>query len=364
MDHEDQGAAWFPTEEHEARRAAVRAAAIGGGLAFFVLAVAAVALAWIGLTGASSSSESAAVAGAPSFVATTPAVPAPAPVAASATGMPAPAPFGGDITMAFVGDLAFSSDVARAMERGGSSAPLSAVAPLLAGADLTLASLESPLVDEGSRARGVRGALRGDPAGVDGLRLAGIDAVSLANDHALDYGVRVLTNTISTLATAGVRAVGAGEDRDSAWQPVVLTPRGAPVAFLAFSRLVPAGGSAGKTRAGVASAGETEAMLRAVRSAKRSFGRVVVAMHWGSSTAERPDPTQVRLAHGLVDAGADVVLGQGPHVLQPLEVYKGSLVAYSLGDFVYPPARSGPRIRSSSRSPSGRMGSRPSPSSP
>jgi poly-gamma-glutamate synthesis protein (capsule biosynthesis protein) len=326
----EEARAWFPDEQSEARHAVLRAVAVVGLVAAIACVVGAVFAVGAWLTRIPSSAE--AHSGTPSSSGTrVPSTPAPS-VATSAV-VPAMEPF----TVVVAGELCFAGRVSKRMARDGGAAPLAAVAPLLSSADVAIAGLEGLPVGTGIRAAR-SGAVRGAPTCVDALRNAGLDALALADDHALDFGEAGVTTTLSLLSTSGAQPAGAGADGSAAWRPAVVSPRGAPLAFLSFALKPPARGAAASGHAGVASARDEKAVLRAVRGAKASGARVAVALHWGSANAERPDAAQVRLGHALVEAGADIVLGQGPHVLQAVERYRGAVIAYSLGDLVRAPA--------------------------
>lgn len=218
----------------------------------------------------------------------------------------------------------------------GGSAPLARVASLLKSADVTVGNLESPLSVRGVRDAGKDVTFRGDPRGIEGLVLAGFDFVSLANNHVLDYGPDALADTISLLDARSIGHAGAGMDRAAAWRPATLERNGARVAFLSFSHILPPGFIATDSKAGLARGrGNMDAVCDAIRAAKRDADYVIVSFHWGVEYQDDCNAEQVRDAHAAIDAGADMVLSHHPHVIQAVERYKGRLIAYSLGDFVF-----------------------------
>jgi poly-gamma-glutamate synthesis protein (capsule biosynthesis protein) len=256
-------------------------------------------------------------------------------VQAAATWSP-PQPAGpATITIAAVGDMIFDRQVASLIAREGGEAPLAVVADRLSAADVTIGNLESPLSDRGTR-RDKDYTFRGDPEGVAGLRAAGFDLLSLANNHALDYGEVALQDTIALLDDAGIAHAGAGMDRASAWRPAVLTLGRTTVAYLAFTHVLPPGFIAGSSRPGVAQGrGAMDSVEEAVRTAAAEHDYVIVSFHWGVEYEDHATAEQIADAHRVVDAGADMVLAHHPHVIQALETYRGALIAYSLGDFVF-----------------------------
>jgi hypothetical protein len=240
------------------------------------------------------------------------------------------------ITISGVGDMIFDRNVAVLIRRKGGAAPLSGVASLLASADVTVGNLESPLSDVGTPVVGKDPTFRGDPRGILGLTAAGFDLLSLANNHVRDYGPAALLDTVARLDAAGIAHAGAGADRAAAWRPAVIERGGAKVAFLAFSSVVPTGFVAGKGRPGLAATRiDRRAVRRAIAAAKAHADYLIVSFHWGVEYADNANAEQIADAHAAVDAGADLVLGQHPHVIQAVERYRGGLIAYSLGDFVF-----------------------------
>jgi poly-gamma-glutamate synthesis protein (capsule biosynthesis protein) len=168
-----------------------------------------------------------------------------------------------------------------------------------------------------------------------GLRAAGIDAVSVANNHTLDFGREALLQTLAHLKAASLSAAGAGKNAADAHKPVLLTADGRRVALVAASRVLPAGWHAGASHPGIAGAYDPAKLLRAIAAARPSADVVVAYLHWGVERAPLPEAYQRKLARRCIDAGADLVIGSHPHVLQGFEYYKDKLIAYSLGNFVF-----------------------------
>jgi poly-gamma-glutamate capsule biosynthesis protein CapA/YwtB (metallophosphatase superfamily) len=240
------------------------------------------------------------------------------------------------ITVMGVGDMIFDRRVGTLIDRDGGKAPLSAVASLLASADVTVGNLESPLSDIGEPVRGKDPTFRGDPRAMAGLKAAGFDLLSLANNHIRDYGPEALLDTVARLDRAGIAHAGAGEDRASAWRPAVIERGGVKVAYLAYSSVVPTAFAAATDRPGLAATRiDRSAVRRAIRTASKKADVVIVSFHWGVEYKDDANAEQIADAHAAVDAGADLVLSHHPHVIQALERYKRGLIAYSLGDFVF-----------------------------
>jgi poly-gamma-glutamate synthesis protein (capsule biosynthesis protein) len=240
--------------------------------------------------------------------------------------------------------LLFAGDVML----GRGVAPLAAADPagLVAGirtavsaADLAVANLESPLTVRPHDPALGPNALEATPASAEILALAGFDAVGIANNHAGDAGPRTVPDTIGALSRAGIAALGAGRSAARAYAPRIVRVDGLRVALLAFDA-TGQGPRAGSRTPGVATWDETLAR-RAVRRARAQADVVAVGVHGGLEYAPTTDPYLMRLARRLASWGADIVWGQGAHVVQPIRVLGGTqggrpaIVATSLGNLVF-----------------------------
>ncbi|MDP2233235.1 MAG: CapA family protein [Actinomycetota bacterium] len=240
------------------------------------------------------------------------------------------------ISVTAVGDMIFDRKVKALVQSAGGLAPLRHVASILDGADITVGNLESPLSSGGTKNAAKDVTFRGDPRGIESLKAAGFDFLSLGNNHVLDYGPEALADTASALDTAGIGHAGAGADRTQAWLPAVREVNGASVAFLSFSHILPPGFTATDSRAGLAAGrNNMDAVTRAIAAAKADNDYVIVSYHWGVEYKDNANAEQVRDARASIDAGADMVLSHHPHVIQGIEFYEGGLIAYSTGDFLF-----------------------------
>ena len=234
------------------------------------------------------------------------------------------------------GDVIGDRQVGTFIDSNGGEAVFAGVSEYLSDAHVTFVNLESPLSDKGTRNTEKDVTFRGRPSLVRGFTSAGVDVVSLANNHALDWGSGALLDTIDRLSTAGVAVAGAGRDLDAARAPAVLDTAAGTVAVLAFSDILPAGFSAGAERTGVNPVRpDRQRLLDDIAAASDRADYVLVSFHWGVEYEGYAGDAQRALAHDAIDAGADLVIGHHPHVLQGLEVYRDRLIAYSLGDFVF-----------------------------
>ena len=241
------------------------------------------------------------------------------------------------VVLAAVGDVTFGSDVERAIASYGPRYPWLSVASLLRSADIATANLEGAVSSRGSPAYGKEYTFRGPPSALTATaRFAGIDVVSLANNHTLDFGIDAFSDTIWTARRAGMRTVGGGGDLAAARRPAIVESGGIRLAFLGYSDVRPLGFTAAAGVPGTAPA-VPELIVADVARARHRADVVVVWFHWGEERATWPDGRQQELGAAALGAGAAVVLGAHPHVLQPI-ARPGSrrLVAWSLGNFVFP----------------------------
>jgi hypothetical protein len=236
------------------------------------------------------------------------------------------------VRIGFTGDVHGVGRVASHMARGGD--PVAGMRPLFAANEANMANLETAVGSSGSPAS-KQYTFQSPPELVYKLRAAGVGVVNLANNHSLDYGHGALMETIGHARNAGLQVVGAGANRTEAYRPAIVATPGGTVAFLGFSQVVQAGWAATDDRPGVASAYDVNAAVNAVRSARAQADHVVVMVHAGVELADCPTAKQRNFSLTLVDAGADVVAGGHPHVLQGIERRGRGIIDYSLGNFVW-----------------------------
>lgn len=213
-------------------------------------------------------------------------------------------------------------------------------------ADVAFVNFEGTLTERGAQAT-KKFTFRARPELVNVLVDGGIDVVSFSNNHAWDYGDQGLLDTIHHLSEAGIQQAGAGRNGEEARTPAVLTSNGISIGFLAYAAVgrydphqAPTGIEYDTTKPGIAACARDFPCLyeKVVTDTQKLAEQVdvpVVSFHWGVEKNYEPEEFQVVLAHAAVDAGAKVVLGHHPHVLQGVEVYKGSVIFYSLGNFIF-----------------------------
>ena len=238
------------------------------------------------------------------------------------------------VTIVIGGDVDLDRTTRAAIARDGVDAPWVGIAPLLRSADIAVVNLECAVSRQG-RPEPKSYTFRGDPAAVAGAKHAGVDVVSLANNHTLDFGRAALLDTIAAVRAQGIRPVGGGRNLAEAQEAAVLTVHGRRIAFVGMTGIVPAPHwRATATSPGLAD--DNSARITAqVRRAKSRADIVVAFFHWGVEYTYQASSRQRRAARAAISAGASIVVGAHPHVLQPVEEVDGALVAWSLGNLVF-----------------------------
>jgi len=253
---------------------------------------------------------------------------------------PAPPPKAPDpvrIRLVAVGDLLMHQDVQRSARSAGSYDALWTEAlPLFKGADIAFANLETPVAPQGG-APGRPFVFNAPEELPLALKRSGFSILATANNHAYDQGAKGVLETLDHLDAAGLPFIGSGRDQASAEAPRILERKGVRIAFLGYTDLFNADlNQEGKGPWVCPLDGERSP--EAVRAAKLQADFVVVSIHWGVEYQYKPTDRQREMAEKLFAAGADLIIGHHPHVLQPLErgekFGRRVAVAYSLGNFI------------------------------
>jgi poly-gamma-glutamate capsule biosynthesis protein CapA/YwtB (metallophosphatase superfamily) len=242
----------------------------------------------------------------------------------------------GPLVIHATGDVSLDPSQIPAFRTNGYDWAWSGLGGLFGRDDLTMVNLECPvtdIVDPEPKAF----TFRCDPQALPAARRAGVDVMSQANNHSYDQGPAGLVDSVDTIRAAGLTSVGAGADEAAALRAARFVISGWTVAVVGIDEILdPIDQVAGPDKPGTAGGHDFRLALRGVRDAAESSDLVFVMIHWGVELEARPRPYQVRQAHRMVDAGADVIFGAHPHVLQPLETYRGRPIFYSLGNLVWP----------------------------
>jgi poly-gamma-glutamate synthesis protein (capsule biosynthesis protein) len=238
--------------------------------------------------------------------------------------------------------------------------------PTLKEADILFGQLEVAFTRDASGLQMHNyGARRVGPEKVSALTAAGFDVMSFAGNHALDLGERAFLETISSVTANDIDVIGAGRNIEEARKPVILDRKGTRVAFLAYCSILPQGYDAGPERPGcapikvstfyeqvdwqpgtppkiitIADKNDVASMVDDIAKAKSASDVVIVSMHWGIHLVPAVLAMyQKEVGHAAIDAGADLIIGHHPHILKAVEVYKGKVIFYSIGNFIVPSSK-------------------------
>jgi len=241
---------------------------------------------------------------------------------------------GGDLTLAFAGDVHFTGRAAALLDD-----PATAVGPIasvLRAADLAMVNLETAVTERGAP-EPKEYTFRAPATAFDALVAAGVDVTTMANNHGMDYGRAGLADTLAAAQERDHPVVGVGRDAASAYRAHVAVVRGTRVAVLGLNDVpeLDRRWRPGDSRSGVASARDLERSVAAVRAARDVADVVVVFLHWNQESNPCPSPRARALARTLAEAGADVLVGSHAHVLLGDGWLGSTYVAYGLGNFVW-----------------------------
>ena len=243
-----------------------------------------------------------------------------------------------EVTLGFAGDIYFSDYVLQAYDGAGYAGGIldDTLMEAIKDCSFFAANQEFPFAAGGQKAKDKQFTFRISPDRVHILQEIGCDCVTLANNHVLDYGAEALAENNALLDQAGIPHTGAGAGLAEAETPVILESDGRTIGILAGSRVYPdAGWAAGATHPGVLSAYDPGRLIQDIRKAKETCDYVAVFIHWGVEKKQTPENYQKEMGRKFIDAGADIVVGSHPHVLQGIEYYDGKPILYSMGNFIF-----------------------------
>ena len=244
--------------------------------------------------------------------------------------------------LVFLGDVMLGRLVNERLRSAPPAYPWGDTLPVLAQADMRFANLECVLADGGTPQPGKVFHFRSDTSNVAVLAAAAIDAVSLANNHVLDYGEAAFHEMLPVLDRAGLLHAGAGPDLEAARRPVIRRVGRTAVGLIAFTDNQP-DWEAAPDRPGVfyvpvderhQDDARVQDLLALVRRTRARADLLVVSAHWGGNWGAEVPPAHRALGRALVDAGADVVFGHSAHIFRGVELYRGRPLIYSAGDFI------------------------------
>ncbi|GGO69810.1 CapA family protein [Nonomuraea cavernae] len=255
------------------------------------------------------------------------------PTTASAKPSPVRRPF----TISFGGDVHFEG-----MLRPRLNDPRTALGPIaqvLRKADLSMINLETAITTGGTPAPGKQYTFRAPASAFTALKAAGVDVVSMANNHGMDYMETGLADSLAAIKRSRFPVVGIGKDEAEAYKPYRKVVNGNRVSIIGATQVLDAefiaSWTAGGEKGGLASAKNEDRLLKAVRQARKNSDTVIVHLHWGTEMQKCPNPAQLSLAPKLVKAGADVVVGGHAHILLGAGYLGNAYISYGLGNFVF-----------------------------
>lgn len=241
------------------------------------------------------------------------------------------------VTLLFTGDVLLSDYVLNNYNNSGIEGVLSPeLLSELRDADITVINNEFPFSTRGTQAPDKQFTFRVDPKYTSILTDMGVDIAGIANNHVLDFGPDALQDTFSALDDAGIDYMGAGDDLARASALITKEAGGKTFGFLAASRVIPVvSWDVQNSSPGVFTTYDPTRLVAAIEEARSSCDYLTVFVHWGIERDEYPQDYQVSMAKQYMDAGADLVIGSHPHVLQGITYYKDKPICYSLGNFIF-----------------------------
>lgn len=244
----------------------------------------------------------------------------------------------GQVEICFTGDVMMDSFIGDYIRDQGVDYPWTDVSPILNEADLTMVNLETSVSTRGQTKKPTGYGFRSEPYTVEGLVNSGIDLVSIANNHILDFGQDAFLDTMDTLKENNIQYVGAGKNKKEADEPTFIEKNGIKFGFLAYTQIIPyEEWPAADDRPGIAPlrSEDYEQIFKNIEAADKQCDFLIIVPHWGIEYSQKPEQWQVDLAHKMIDNGADAIVGHHPHVLQGIEFYKEKPILYSIGNFVF-----------------------------
>ncbi len=237
----------------------------------------------------------------------------------------------GPVIFRFAGDVMFDRGIKRTLKKGVH--PFYHISDLSRSAHIMMINLETTIATNGEKVPKAFNFMS-HPDSLAFVTNAGIDLVSIANNHTMDYGTPAIIQTIHNLNKYGLRHAGAGMDLPEASQGVILETNGIKIGFLAFGDIYPLSLYASDTRPGIAGI-QLEQTSAVIKAFKPQVDFLIVSLHWGWEYEDLPKSYQTVQAYEFIDSGADLIIGHHPHVLQGVEKYKNGVIFYSMGNFVF-----------------------------
>lgn len=242
-----------------------------------------------------------------------------------------------ETTLFFAGDACFAYTFEEKYLASGITGVISEeLLNEMQGADITMVNEEFAFSTGGTQAPDKQYTFRVNPKYVSAFEEMGVDLVTLANNHSLDYGTEALEDTFDTLDQAGIAYVGAGDSLERASELQVFEVNGKKFGYLAASRVIPVGSwNVENNQPGLFCTYDETLLLAAIEQAKTQCDFLTVYVHWGVERSTTPEAYQTSMAEEYIDAGADLVIGAHTHCLQGIQFFDGKPVFYSLGNYIF-----------------------------
>lgn len=238
-------------------------------------------------------------------------------------------------SIAVVGDTMFDWSIKSMMNTLGPNYPLQNISPIIQNSELAILNLETAIGTSGQKEDKLY-TFQSPPSSAEAIKNAGFDVVSLANNHAMDFGREGLYETIELLERADLHYVGAGSNKEDAYRAHSQTINNHDIDILGFSQVLPSISWYANENGGLASGYQEDRVIEHIKESAAKSDTTIVYLHWGKERMIYPTEHQRNFAHNMIDAGADIIIGSHPHVLQGMEYYKGKPILYSLGNFLFP----------------------------
>jgi poly-gamma-glutamate synthesis protein (capsule biosynthesis protein) len=232
------------------------------------------------------------------------------------------------------GDLMLGGRFIEVMSKQGIDYPLQQISKTLQLADITYCNMEPPFRSDEGKSAPKQYIYRVPPEHSKSIKNAGFDVVALANNHIMDYGVKALQTTLKTLDHMDIQYCGAGMNLAEARKPVIMEKNGVKIGFLSYSKTFPFSFYAKDDEPGTAP-GYEQYLREDIPKLKEQVDFVIVSFYWASIMQKDPKKYQVHLARQSINLGADIIIGHHPYTIQPLEIYKGKPIFYSVGKLAF-----------------------------
>lgn len=233
----------------------------------------------------------------------------------------------------FGGDTMLARTIGEKIEKGQS--PFVYVQDKFNEYDYVILNLECVIAQQGTQAGGKLYTFKAPLKSAQILKDAGVDIVSLANNHSMDFGSAALVQTLQLLERNNIPQIGGGENIEAVYKPLIINKNGNKIALFAFNAIENNYTNATYTSAGSASLRNIQLVEQAIHAVDKEVDLVIPFVHWGSEYQTNHNLEQENFAKAMINAGADLIVGAHPHVKQDVGEYAGIKIYYSLGNFVF-----------------------------